>query len=89
MIVNTFCVYPSDSLAMLIKRKTTEKGVAMMEEKQYWNQFIRTGKIADYLRYRENVVSNCNMPVEKGKSEHEGNDNTYRDDSGGISHERV
>lgn len=64
-----------------------------METKE-WQRFYRTGRIEDYLIYKEAVKNDAgHMPGEKGKGEetvgHAGFCNSDRDGFTGASHGRI
>lgn len=61
-----------------------------MEQMDYWNRFVTTGRVTDYLQYR-NAQGTKNLcgRYEEGKGDNERNSYAYRDDSDGISHERI
>ena len=52
-----------------------------MRASNYWEQFLSTGKIKDYLAYREEGVNNPAIRPEnsEGEGRGEGSDQCYRD----------
>lgn len=60
-----------------------------METKE-WQRFLETGRVEDYLTYKE-AVANCSKKEEKGEKtvEHAGFCYSDRDDFTGASHGRI
>ena len=46
----------------------------------YWEQFLSSGKIDDYLTYRENVEGSDNQKENEGAGPDAGTGQCYRDD---------
>lgn len=59
-----------------------------MDQMEYWNCFASTGKVKDYLQYRNALENSSDTQIE-GSRKYERNSYTDRDDTHGISHERV
>lgn len=44
-----------------------------MTEKEFWNEFVKSGKVVDYISYR-NFVCNTEKKENNNASEHQGID---------------
>lgn len=60
-----------------------------MKETNYWQQFTSTGKVEDYLQYRQEVQENSDQRKLKEDSPYAGLYNNYRDGSEDGANRRI
>lgn len=62
----------------------------MMEQEKYWERFTSSGKIEDYLAYRNNSTGiSSTGKTDRDSGEYERNGNSDRNDCSVVSGERV
>lgn len=59
-----------------------------MKDTDYWDQFLSTGRIEDYLAYRQNTSGNEYKETQEGAGTHAGTGQGYRDGIGSITGRR-
>lgn len=61
----------------------------MMEQEGYWERFTSSGKIEDYLAYRNHSEGSSSGKTDRDSGEYERNRDSDRDDPSVIFGERV
>lgn len=56
-----------------------------MKNVNYWDQFLSTGKIEDYLAYRKEAFADAGKQQKEGAETHAGIGQGYRDGARGIT----
>lgn len=56
-----------------------------MKDVNYWDQFLSTGRIEDYLAYRQSASGEGYKETQEGAGTHAGTGQGYRDDIRGIT----
>ena len=56
-----------------------------MKNVNYWDKFLNTGKIEDYLAYRKEASEKAGKQQEEGADTHAGTGQGYRDGTRGIT----
>lgn len=56
-----------------------------MKNVNYWDHFLSTGKIEDYLAYRKEASTDAGKQQEEGAGTHAGTGQSYRDGARSIT----
>lgn len=70
-------IFPALSTSRLVYNKPTlcERLDGMMDEKEAWNAFLRSGSVRDYLEYKAiQNKNNCSLPEAKDEVQNQGSD---------------
>lgn len=60
-----------------------------MKSEDYWNAFVSSGKVADYLRYRQDVNASNSTQNVGDKEQDERNHNSNRDGDSVSTNQRI
>lgn len=71
---------------LLVKRgRQKEQGGPEMKGSDHWERFFNTGKIEDYLKWKEEIKGTIGMKEGTGEYSHAGTHKSNRDSIKGIS----